>query len=354
MKILALDIGAGTQDILLYDDSGNIENCIKLVLPSPHLIFAAKVREATKLHQDLFVKGDIIGGGAFAVALRNHIERGFRVLMTEKSAYTVRNSLDEVKELGIEITQGQPESFSGKTLKIKEVDLSSLGSFLARFNENLTDLDAVAVAVQDHGVSPKGISNRKFRIQKMLELLKENPRPENLAFGEDEIPPYFLRMRSAAQASRRQLPEAKVVVMDTSPAAILGCLKDPALKEVDPILVVNVGNGHTMIAIMKESQIIGLLDHHTHLINPEKIERLIIDFANGALSYEEIFNDNGHGLFLLEKPPGFSKIKKIAATGPKRNILSKISLPVYFAAPAGDVMMTGPIGLVEAAKKKLL
>ena len=259
MKILALDIGAGTQDILLYDDDKYIENCIKLVLPSPHLIYASKVKEATKLRQDLFVQGDIIGGGAFTVALRKHVQSGLRVMMTEKSAYTVRNSLSEVKGLGIEILREQPETFSGKTLTIEEVDLSSLGSFLAPFNENLSDLDVVAVAVQDHGVSPKGMSNRKFRIQKMRECLKDDPRPENLAFGEGAIPPYFLRMRSAAQASRRQLPEAKVVVMDTSPAAILGCLKDPALEDVDPILVVNVGNGHTMIAIMKENQISRLL-----------------------------------------------------------------------------------------------
>ena len=90
------------------------------------------------------------------------------------------------------------------------------------------------------------------------------------------------------------------------------------------------------------------------MLNPEKIERLLIDFSNGELSNEEIFNDYGHGLFLLKEPPGFSEIKKIAATGPKRRILSKTSLQVYFANPAGDVMMTGPIGLVEATKKKWL
>jgi hypothetical protein len=42
----------------------------------------------------------------------------------------------------------------------------------------------------------------------------------------------------------------------------------------------------------------------------------------------------------------------VAATGPNRNILSKTTLSVHFAAPAGDVMMTGPVGLVEAAKRK--
>jgi uncharacterized protein (DUF1786 family) len=94
------------------------------------------------------------------------------------------------------------------------------------------------------------------------------------------------------------------------------------------------------------------MEHHTQLLNPRKIERLLIDFADGKLTDEEVFKDNGHGLFFLAKPPGFSKIEMIAATGPNRNILAKTNLPVYFAAPAGDVMMTGPVGLVEAVKRK--
>jgi hypothetical protein len=54
----------------------------------------------------------------------------------------------------------------------------------------------------------------------------------------------------------------------------------------------------------------------------------------------------------LSKPPRFSRIEKIVATGPNRNILAQTKFPVHFASPAGDVMMTGPLGLVEAAKTK--
>jgi len=356
MKILAIDIGAGTEDVLLYDSQKkSIENCIKLVLPSPSQVFAAKVREATRLCKDIFVKGDIIGGGSFSSALKRHIEKGLKVTITEKAAYTIRNHLDEVKQLGINIVkeENEPQDFHGETLTIEEINLKQLQTFLAGFGENLSDVDVVAIAVQDHGVFPKGTSNRSFRIQKIRELLKENPKPENLAFKEDEIPKHFLRMKSATQASRRQLPKAKVLVMDTAPDAILGCLKDQALDTVDPILAVNLGNGHTMAAIISKGEIVGVMEHHTRLLNPQKIERLLIDFANGNLSDEEIFKDNGHGLFFLADPPGFSRIKKIAATGPNRRMLSNTELPVHFAAPAGDVMMTGPVGLVEATKRKI-
>ena len=105
-QIFAIDIGAGTEDVLLYDDTKKeIENCVKMVLPSPSQVLAAKVREATRLYKDVFVEGDIIGGGAFAFALRNHVEKGLRVVMTENAAYTVRNDLDQVRKLADHLGQ---------------------------------------------------------------------------------------------------------------------------------------------------------------------------------------------------------------------------------------------------------
>ena len=355
MKILAIDIGAGTEDILLFDSrKTSIENCVKMVLPAPTLVFASKVREATGRCTDLFIRGDVIGGGAISSALRAHVEAGCRVILTEQAAYTVRNDLDEVSNLGMELVRGEnePRGFEGETLTLEEVNLTQLQAFLTTFGETLFDVDVVAVAVQDHGVFPKGTSNRQFRIQTLMELLKGNPRAENLAFREGEIPSCFLRMQSAAQASRRQLPNAEVLLMDTSPDAVVGCSKDPSVQQADPILVVNVGNGHTMAALLSEGNIVGVLEHHTHRLNSEKIERLLINFADGNLTDEEVFDSYGHGLFFLSEPPGFDRVEKVAVTGPNRNILANAKFPVYFASPAGDVMMTGPIGLVEAAKTK--
>jgi len=355
MKVLAIDIGAGTQDILLYDDVKNsVENCVKLVLPSPSVVFAERVRKATSLRRDVFVKGDIIGGGAFAHALKKHVESGLRVFIANQTAYTIRNDLEEVTEMGIHIVSQESElgNFDGETLDIKEINIASLRGFLAGSDESLREVDVVAIAVQDHGVSPKGMSNRRFRIQKMKELMTRTPKPEALAFVDDEIPSFFLRMKSAAQASRRELPKARVLVMDTSPDAILGCLTDPVSEKADLVLAVNVGNGHTMAAIISNGNIVGIVEHHTQLLNPEKIERLLVNFADGKLSDEEVFRDHGHGLFFLSAPPSFSRIEKLLATGPNRSILAKTDLQVHFTAPAGDVMMTGPMGLVEAARRK--
>lgn len=356
MKVLAIDIGAGTSDILLYDDQKpSIENCIKMVLPSPSLVYATRVRKATQRGHDLFLKGNIIGGGALTSALRRHLKQGLGVLMTKNAAYTVRNLLEQVTDLGIEIVSENRESsdIDGVTIHLNEIPFHEIHDFVSKFDETLMDVDVVAIAVQDHGVFPKDMSNRQFRIRKIHDVLTQNPSPERLAFLEDDIPPCFLRMRAAAHSSRSQLPNAKVLLMDTAPAAVLGCLQDSAVSNRDPILAVNVGNGHTMAAIISGNQVIGIMEHHTRALTPQKIEHLLTQFGDGHLRDEDVFQDGGHGAFYLSAAPGFSQINTIAATGPNRRLLTKTKFPVHYAAPAGDVMMTGPIGLIHAVKQRI-
>jgi uncharacterized protein (DUF1786 family) len=359
MKILAIDIGLGTQDILLYDDSKNLENCVKIVLPSPTKIFIEKAKEITKKHRNLLVKGEIIGGGPLKNLFLSHIKNGFKVVMTEKAAYTIRNNLEEVEELGIKIVKNEDEleKFDGEVLELKEVDLKVLEDFLLKFNEKIFDVDFVAVAVQDSGVAPKGMENRRFRLQKIREFLSKNPKPESLAFKENEVPPYFLRMKVAVEAVKRQLPNTKILVMDTAPAAILGCLKDPLVEKegTGEVLAVNAGNAHTMATIVFDRETIGgIAEHHTQMLKPEKAEWLLKGLVTGKITDEDVRNDGGHGVFYLEtfKPTKIEKVR-IVVTGPNRKILEKIGdIKVSFATPAGDVMMTGTFGLVEAVKRK--
>ena len=352
MKILALDIGAGTEDIMLYDNNKeNIENCIKMVLPTPTLLYAKKVRKATIHRKNILVKGSVIGGGALSYALKRHIKSGLKVFITKKAAYTIRNDLDEVAESGFNIIEKEKPNFEGEILTLEEINIKTIKEFLAKFGEDLSEVDYVAIAVQDHGVSPKNMSDRQFRIKKMSEILMKNPSPEALAFKENNIPSIFLRMQSAAKDSKKYLPNAKVLLMDTAPAAIFGCLEDSIVKNIHKKIVINVGNGHTWATIMYNNKIIGSVEHHTRMLSPRKLGRLLIRFADGKLKNQEVFEDNGHGVFFLDNPFGFSQIEKIVATGPNRNILNKTEFKTVFAAPYGDVMMTGPAGLIQAVKK---
>jgi uncharacterized protein (DUF1786 family) len=337
MKILAIDIGAGTQDILLFDSKKKIENCTSLVLPTPSKIFAEKLKTIVG---DVYIFGDTIGGGSLGRAILRHLQKGFRVVMEESSAYSIRNDLDEVKSMGIEVGS-KPGSNHFQELKIQEIDLPLLQNFLSHFGENL-NVDVIAVAVQDHGVSPKGVSDRAFRFENMETMLRKDNRPEAFQFSEDSIPGYYLRMRSAVKAVRRT-SSTPVLVIDTSFSAILGCVDEVT----GPSLIVNVGNGHTIAALLIDRKIEGLYEHHTHELTPKRLEHDLRLFVRGELSNKEVFEGNGHGVITLRPYKGEVSV---FVTGPNRDLFKDTSFKFIYAAPGGNTMMTGPLGLVKAAQ----
>jgi len=355
LKILAIDIGVGTQDILLYESGGLPENSPKLVLPSPTTLFRERLKALLPQKKDLFLDGSTMGGGGLLSPLIAHLRSGLSVFMTEESAFSLRNDLDEVRAKGIQIVDQAPPGFSGLRIRLKEIDFDSLAALLGPWDIHLGQTDVTAIAVQDHGVFPPGMSNRRFRLQKMRERLESDPRPTSLAFLPEEIPPSHLRMQAAARASQRQLPRAKPLLMDTSIAAICGCFADSwvAERRSQPLLCVNVGNAHTMAALLEDGQILGLFEHHTRALSPEALEENLVRFAEGELEDEEVFEGGGHGMFFLKDPSGLSRLALIAVTGPQREMARRTGLNCYYPAPYGDMTMTGPAGLVLAATERL-
>jgi uncharacterized protein (DUF1786 family) len=337
MRIFAIDIGAGTQDILLFDSEKKIENCISLVLPTPSKFFAERLKT---IENHVYIHGDTIGGGSLGRAILRHIQKGYRVIMEESAAYSIRNDLDEVKSMGIEVGR-KPETKHFEDLEIQEVDLIIFEKFLSNFGEDL-QVDVIGIAVQDHGVSPKGVSDRAFRFENMERMIRKDNRPETFHFLEDSIPNYCLRMRSAVAAVKRN-SSAPVLVMDTCFSAILGCLEEVTR----PSLVVNVGNGHTVAALLLERKIEALYEHHTHELTPKKLENDLRLLIQGELSGKKVFEENGHGAFTLKPHPGEVAV---IVTGPNRDLFKETSFQYIYAAPGGNTMMTGPMGLVRAAQ----
>jgi uncharacterized protein (DUF1786 family) len=356
MKILAMDIGAGTIDVLLHVTGESLENSIKMVLPSPTRVCARRVSLSTERGRDLHIGGDIIGGGALTSALKKHLARGLGASMTGKAAQSIRNDPDEVRQMGVEVREDSelPEAFEGDRILLEEVSPLMYEEFLRSQGETLLDTDVVAIAVKDHGSAPKGMSSRRFRMSKLEEALNEDPRTVGLAYTDSTVPPYLTRMLSGVQASERQLPDARVVTMDTSPAAIEGCLMDPSVAGLDPVMAVNVGNGHTMTAMISDNRILGLAEHHTGMLNPGKLGKLLVDLAEGRITNRDVFDDGGHGALYVDEPPGLDALAALAVTGPNRSMIEGSGLEYVYAAPGGDMMMTGPIGLVEVAKRLLL
>src|SRR6202011_5134139 len=116
-------------------------------------------------------------------------------------------------------------------------------------------------------------------------------------------------------------------LMDTGPAAILGALDDAVVAAADPVVVLNVGNFHTIAALLEGRRIRGLFEHHTGQLTRPKLEKYLDELATGTLSNDQLFDDMGHGA--LELGVSGSPPKRLAVTGPRRGLLDRSPLPPY-------------------------
>jgi len=341
-RILAIDVGAGTQDILLWDADQPMENNVKLVLPSWTTVLARRVKQATREGRPLFLTGNLMGGGPVVGAMKRHLRAGYPVYVTPRAALTVRDNLDQVRERGYTIVEEPPDVPGLLTLRTRDVDLDALAGALRPFGVTLPE--TVAVAVQDHGECLEG-SNRKFRFQLWREFVERGGPILGLAYREP--PPCYTRMRAVQQDA----PGA--VLMDTGPAALWGMLEDQqvAVHQDQGFIAVNVGNQHTLGVLLRGERILGLFEHHTVLMTTQKLARLVDRLRAGTLTDEEVYGDNGHGAFVgpeYTPDPGFDFV---AVTGPQRHLAA--GLGYHLAAPYGDMMLTGCFGLVTATRRLL-
>lgn len=337
MKILTVDVGSGTQDIMLYDSAQNIENSVKMVMPSPTKIIAKRLK---RCKDDIFINGETMGGGPINKAIKDHLSKGHKVIMTENAARTVRDNLDFVKSLGIEIVNESEEKNYNDLDKIelKDVDIPAIKNSLSEFDVDI-DFDYLGIAVQDHGYK-EGMGDRNFRFLKIRETLDKPKSPEEFAyFG--SAPDYFTRINAVFRMFNNQ----DIAVMDSKFASVCGATCDNYVKTLKKFIVMDIGNGHTLAASFNNMKIHGVFEHHTGNLTGSKIEELTRKLADGTITHEEVHNDNGHGAWALAPIGDF---EAVVATGPRRNILEKTNLNVHYAAPAGDVMMTGPAGLIKS------
>src|SRR3984893_2931237 len=103
MQILTVDVGTGTQDVLLFDSERDLENCFKLVLPSPTVAVADRVRAATRAGRRLVLQGVTMGGGPSHWATMDHVRAGLQAFATPDAARTFDDDLAAVAEMGIQV-----------------------------------------------------------------------------------------------------------------------------------------------------------------------------------------------------------------------------------------------------------
>jgi uncharacterized protein (DUF1786 family) len=372
MKILTVDIGTGTQDIFLYDSNLDIENGFKLVLPSPTMMVHRRLKQAIPSRTPILLTGHQMGGGPSAWAIEETARAGIPVYMTPSAATTLNDELDKVEAMGIKIVS-EDESLqlsAVSKIELKDFDFNLISRTFADYGVSLHDVEAIAVAVFDHGNAPAGVSDRQFRFDYLDERIKAENSLSSFAYLSGDIPKIMTRLQSVAD-SAGDLP-CPLVVMDTAPAAVLGASFDPKVAARKEKIICNIGNFHTLAFRLGQKGIKGVFEHHTGEINLNKLESLLRRLADGSLKHEDVFDDMGHGALMYSQEPfEFWKDEfDVVVTGPRRSMFltadhgqqtmedrpsSTVNrhLRPYFATPFGDMMIAGCFGLLAAAAEVL-
>lgn len=345
-RILTVDVGTGTQDILIYEAGTVIENAVQLVMPSPTALIAERVKQATADRADLVLTGVTMGGGPDHWALEAHLRSGLKVYATPDAARTFDDDLERVEGMGVRVVDRVERVNGARQLELRDFYWPELLRALGAFGVS-TAFDAVAIAVFDHGAAPADVSDRRFRFDYLREQVGRGTGLEGFGFLSDAIPSRMTRMQAVAKTWSGASP---LFLMDTGPAAILGSLDDPALGSASPALIVNLGNFHTIAAVLDGPRIVGLFEHHTGELDSTELERYLDQLAQGRISNDEVFADMGHGALTDEtsRTPAV-----IGVTGPRRGLLVRSRLRPVFAVPHGDMMLTGCFGLLRALRAYL-
>jgi len=349
--LLAVDVGGGTQDILLFQPGQPLENALQLVLPSPTVLIGEAVERATAEGRDLLLTGVTMGGGPCSWAIEAHLKAGHRVYALPEPARTLDDDLDVVARLGVTVVApDEAEALRSRdhvrTLALRDLWLPEIKAALAAFGVR-AEVAALGVAVFDHGAAPPGYSDRRFRFDYLTEILVSGAPLTAFAHRRGEVPPRLTRLAAVAQTAPPDLP---TLVMDTGAAAVLGALEDRTVATSPDTALVNVGNFHTLAFRLLDGQPHAVFEHHTGLLTTETLDAYLEALCDGSLTNEAVFADSGHGALLL--PRDHDRIgatpSLYAVTGPRRAMLAPSRHRPYFAVPHGAMMLSGCFGILRA------
>jgi uncharacterized protein (DUF1786 family) len=347
-KYLLVDIGAGTMDVLYFDDSGRQH--YKAVVASPVIQVAKQISDSSG---KLLVTGVEMGGGPVTQRLKERA-RTSSVVISVSAAATLNHDLQKVESWGIHIVADQDaEKLKGDNayshIFLADLDIGRLANIVTGFGVPFS-FDVFGICAQDHGVPPQGISHLDYRHKCFVELLGDKPFPHSLLYKKSDVPKEMNRLRAIALQAA-SIPADDVYVMDSGMAAILGASRDMAARDKQRLAVLDVATSHTVGATLSGSEIAGFFEYHTQDITTRRLEGLVRDLADGNLSHDQILAEGGHGCY-MRQAVGFENLDAIIATGPKRGLIEGSELPMLYGAPMGDNMMTGTVGLLEAIRNR--
>jgi uncharacterized protein (DUF1786 family) len=344
MRILTVDVGTGTQDILLFDSSGPVENSLQLIMPAPTQIVAKRIRAATAARRPVVLSGVMMGGGPCQWAANDHMAAGLPLYATPDAARTFNDDLEAVQRDGVQLVSDDEAAAmrdAGQVI-MRDLDLGAINAALGAFGVD-PNYDALAVAVFDHGNAPPDISDRVFRFNYLAERFATRRGLLSLGFRREDVPAEMTRLLAVAQTAPDDMP---LLLMDTAPAAVLGALDDPHVAAQHDLVVANIGNFHCLAFHMVDGAIAGCFEHHTGELTLPQLQGFLERLGQGSITNEEVYTSMGHGALVLQPTPG--ALPQLAVTGPRRAMIRGSHLQPYFAVPHGDMMIAGCFGLLRA------
>jgi len=357
MRILAVDVGTGTQDILLFDPAGPVENSPKLVMPSPTTVAAQRIRAATESHQAVVLTGVVAGGGPCAWALGDHLRAGLPAYATPGAALTLDDDLRRVEAEGVQlVSEDEAARIEGAHVRLQDLDLDAIRTALRAFSVD-PDFDGIAVGVFDHGAAPPDVSDRVFRFEHIARVLGADPDVHAFACLPEALPAHLTRAQGVIDSIDVEVP---VVFMDNGPAAALGALHDADVAGHPRRAVLNVGNMHTLCFVLDGTRVEGVFEHHTGEVTPQQLAEMVRDLIAHRLTNEAVYSSMGHGALYVDEISSAAgeaehapfEVSLVAVTGPQRErmlpALRQAGLPaLHAAAPHGDMMISGCYGLLD-------
>lgn len=347
-RFLLVDVGAGTMDVLYYDRAADMS--FKAVVKSPVRTVAEQI---ARIPGNLVVTGGEMGGGPVTDVLKERADKA-DVVMSRSAASTLHHDIEQVTGWGIRVTGveevaalRQDPEYSEAV--VADIDVRRLENIVAGFGVPF-EFDAVGICAQDHGVPPSGHSHLEYRHNLFKNVLDPSPTPDSLLYDRSGIPETFNRLTSISR-SASELPTDQIFVMDSGMAAILGASMDSLARNHQHYVVLDVATSHTVAAALIEHELAGFLEYHTRDITCERLDELLPLLTEGKLTNRQILSEGGHGAYIRKSFP-FQSNGSILATGPKRRLVEKSRLPITLAAPWGDNMMTGCVGLLEAIRRR--
>ena len=346
MRILAIDMGSGTQDIVVFDSEKPVENNVKMILPSATQVAARRIKRAGERGDAIVLTGTVAGGGPSHWALEGFLKAGGTAYATPTAAQTFDDDLERVEELGVRlVSDDELGSLHATEIVLRDLDLDALRTALAQFEES-GDFDGYALGCLDHGAAPPDISDRIFRFEHLRRSLERRGDLLTFATNPAELPDYLTRAKAMVAPA---IAEGPTAFMDTGPAAALGALHDERVATNGERMVLNLGNMHLLGFHLQGFQVASVYEHHTGEVTADQIVDFSSKLGTGTLSNEEIFNSKGHGAHHIDRDLVADSVPDmVAVTGPQRDKIRGSALDPYFATPFGDMMVSGCFGLLRA------